>query len=173
AETLQSEGRFDSALSRETAFVVNNLLFAGFAFIVLLGTMFPLIAEAARGVKVSVGGPYFSQMSVPIALMLVFLAGVGPALPWRKGSVDQLKGKFLWPTVAAIAAGIVLFVLGVRHLLAWLTFVLAVFAGGLLIAEIFLPLRARRTSTGEGWGTALWQLFTGNRRRYGGYIVHS
>ena len=114
SDALSSEGRFDAALSRESAFMVNNLLFASFAFVVLLGTMFPLIAEAARGVKVSVGGPYFSQMSVPIALLLIFLAGVGPALPWRKGSLELLRGKFRWPTIVAVATGIVLAVSGVR-----------------------------------------------------------
>jgi cytochrome c-type biogenesis protein CcmF len=173
SDVLSSEGRFDAALSRESAFMVNNLLFASFAFVVLLGTMFPLIAEAARGVKVSVGGPYFNQMSVPIALLLIFLAGVGPALPWRKGSLELLRGKFLWPTIAAVAAGIVLAVLGVRAPLAWLAFVLAVFSAGLLVAEFVGPTRARHGTTGESWGVALWRVCTSNRRRYGGYVVHA
>ena len=139
SEALRSEGRFDAALSRETAFMVNNLLFAAFAFVVLLGTMFPLIAEAVRGVRVSVGGPYFNEMSVPIALLLVFLAGVGPALPWRKGSFELMRGKFRWPTIGALGAGIVLAAAGVRAPLAWLAFVLAVFSFGLLAAEFAGP----------------------------------
>src|SRR5207247_10388689 len=126
-------GRFDAALSRDTAVMLNNLLFAAFAFGVLLGTMFPLIAEAIRGVRVSVGGPYFSEMSVPIALLLIFLAGVGPALPWRKGSLELLRGKFRWPTVVALVAGGVRAAAGVRAPRAWLTFVLAVFLAGVLL----------------------------------------
>jgi cytochrome c-type biogenesis protein CcmF len=173
SETLSSEGRFDAALSRETAFMVNNLLFAAFAFVVLLGTMFPLIAEAARGVKVSVGGPYFNQMSVPIALLLVFLAGVGPALPWRKGSLELLRGKFRWPTLAALVAGGVLAALGVRDPMAWLAFVLAVFSAGLLVVEFAAPTRARHATSGESWPVALWRVSTSNRRRYGGYVVHA
>jgi cytochrome c-type biogenesis protein CcmF len=173
SETLESEGRFDAALSRETAFMVNNLLFAAFAFVVLLGTMFPLIAEAVRGAKVSVGGPYFNELSVPIALLLVFLAGVGPALPWRKGSLELVRGKFRWPTIAALGAGIVLAVAGVRAPLAWLTFVLAVFSAGLLVVEFVTPTRARHETTGEGWVLALWRVVSSNRRRYGGYVVHS
>jgi len=173
SETLQSEGRFDAALSRETAFMINNLLFTAFAFVVLLGTMFPLIAEAVRGAKVSVGGPYFNEMSVPIALMLVFLAGVGPALPWRKGSLELLRGKFRWPTVVALCAGVAFAVAGIRAPLAWLTFVLAVFAAGLLVAEVAAPVRVRRRSNGEGLVTALWRVATSNRRRYGGYVVHA
>jgi cytochrome c-type biogenesis protein CcmF len=170
---LQSEGRFDSALSRETAFMINNLLFAAFAFVVLLGTMFPLIAEALRGTKVSVGGPYFNEMTVPIALLLVFLAGVGPALPWRRGSGELLRGKFRWPGVAALVAGVVLWVAGVHAPLAWLTFVLAVFSAGLLLEEFVAPTLARHATTGESWAGALWRVSTSNRRRYGGYVVHA
>jgi cytochrome c-type biogenesis protein CcmF len=173
SDVLSSEGRFDAALSRESAFMVNNLLFAGFAFVVLLGTMFPLIAEAARGVKVSVGGPYFNQMSVPIALLLIFLAGVGPALPWRKGSLELLRGKFRWPSIVAVAAGVVLAAAGVRAPLAWLAFVLAVFSAGLLVAEFAGATRARHGATGESWAVALWRVCTSNRRRYGGYVVHA
>jgi cytochrome c-type biogenesis protein CcmF len=153
--------------------MVNNLLFAAFAFLVLLGTMYPLIAEAASGAKVSVGGPYFNEMSVPIALLLVFLAGVGPALPWRKGSLELVRGKFRWPTIGALGAGIVLALAGVRAPMAWLTFVLAVFSAGLLLVEFVTPTRARRETTGEGWVPALWRVATSNRRRYGGYVVHS
>src|SRR5205823_1284318 len=136
-------GGFDSALSRETAFLVNNLLFVAFTFVVLLGTMYPLLAEAVRGVRVSVGGPYFDRMSVPIALGLVFLTGVGPALPWRRGSVEQLRRKLLWPAVAAAAAGLALAALGIlRAPLAALTIVLAVFALGLLVGEFTGSARA-------------------------------
>jgi cytochrome c-type biogenesis protein CcmF len=134
--------------------------------------MFPLIAEAVRGVKVSVGGPYFNQMSVPVALMLIFLAGVGPALPWRKGSLELLRGKFRWPTVAALATGIALAVAGVRAPLAWLAFVLAVFSVGLLLVEFIGPTNARHRATGESWPVALWRVCASNRRRYGGYVVH-
>ena len=134
--------------------------------------MFPLIAEAVRGVKVSVGGPYFNQMSVPIALLLVFLAGVGPALPWRKGSLELLRGKFRWPTLAAIASGVALAAAGVREPLAWLAFVLAIFSTGLLVVEFAEPASARRRTTGESWLVALWRVCASNRRRYGGYVVH-
>jgi cytochrome c-type biogenesis protein CcmF len=170
-EALRSTGKLDSPLSRETAFLANNLLFTGFAFTVLLGTMFPLISEAARGVKVSVGAPYFNQMSVPIALALVFLVGVGPALPWRKGSPELLGKKFLWPGVAAIAFGILIAVLGMRTPLVWLTVVMAVLALGLLVGEVTGPAAVRR-ARGESVWRAVTGVALGNRRRYGGYIVH-
>jgi cytochrome c-type biogenesis protein CcmF len=171
-ETLRSTGSLDSALSRETAFLANNLLFAGFAFTVLLGTMFPLVSEAARGVKVSVGAPYFNQMSVPIALALVFLVGVGPALPWRKGSPGLLGRKFLWPGVVALAGGVIIAMLGVRAPLVWLTIVMAILALGLLAGEVLGPAAVRR-ARGEGAVQSVLGVALGNRRRYGGYIVHA
>jgi cytochrome c-type biogenesis protein CcmF len=171
SDELRSEPVLDSLASRETAFLLNNLLFVAFTFTVLLGTMYPLVAEAVRGVKVSVGGPYFNQMNVPIALALIFLLGVGPALPWRRGSTELLRKKFLWPTAAALLAGVLLLVLGVRHPMTWLTLVLAVFAVGLNLGEFWRPIRARQAH-GEGWGEALVSVVLSNRRRYGGYTVH-
>lgn len=170
-ETLRSTGSLDSPLSRETAFLANNLLFTAFAFTVLLGTMFPLVSEAARGVKVSVGAPYFNQMSVPIALGLVFLAGIGPALPWRKGSPGLLARKFRWPGILAAVTGLVIPFLGVRAPLVWFTLVLAALALGLLLGEVLGPAAVRR-ARGEGAIRAVLGVATGNRRRYGGYIVH-
>jgi len=173
AERLKGDGRLDSPLSRETAFLLNNLFFTAFAFVVLLGTMFPLIAEAVRGVKVSVGAPYFNQMNVPIALALVFLLGVGPALPWRKGSWTLLAGKLRWPALLALIAGVVLALAGVRSPLAWLTFVLAVFALGLLVVEFVEPARVRQRASGGSLVRAVALVAASNRRRYGGYIVHA
>ncbi|HSG81039.1 MAG TPA: cytochrome c-type biogenesis CcmF C-terminal domain-containing protein, partial [Gemmatimonadota bacterium] len=135
-------------------------------------TMYPILAEAARGVKVSVGAPYFNQMSVPIALALIFLTGVGPALPWRRGSPDLLKQKFLWPSVAALVLGVVFFVIGVRNFMTLATLVLAVFAVGLIVGEVWRPVQARRAAHGESVGTALASVVNKGRRRYGGYIVH-
>lgn len=171
-EELKSEPVLDSLASRETAFLVNNLLFVAFTFTVLLGTMYPLIAEAMRGVKVSVGAPYFNQMGVPIALALVFLTGVGPALPWRRGSPEQMRKKFLWPAVAGLVGGVIFFIAGVRHFMTLLTLILAVFAIGLVLGEVWRPVQARRQAHGEGWGRGLANVLTKNRRRYGGYIVH-
>ncbi len=172
SDELKSEPTLDALASRETAFLLNNLLFVAFTFTVLLGTMYPLIAEAFRGVKVSVGAPYFNQMSVPIALALVFLTGVGPALPWRRGSPELLRRKFVWPTGVALLAGVVFWLIGLRHFMTWATLLLSVFAVGLLVGEFWRPARARQQAHGEGIGTAFLGAVLKNRRRYGGYIVH-
>jgi cytochrome c-type biogenesis protein CcmF len=172
SDELKSEPALDAVASRETAFLLNNLLLVAFTFTVLLGTVYPLLAEAIRGVKVSVGAPYFNRMSIPIALGLVLLIGIGPALPWRRGSPDLLARKFLWPTVVALAAGIVFWLLGARHFMTWLTLVLSVLSVGLLVGEFWRPARARRLAHDEGLGGALLSVVSKNRRRYGGYVVH-
>ncbi len=86
SEELASDGRLESAASRETVFLLNNLVLAAFAFTVILGTLFPLVAEALRGVKVTVGEPFFNRMTLPMAVLLLFLVGVGPVLPWGRAS---------------------------------------------------------------------------------------
>lgn len=169
---LKTEGSLDSPVSRETAFLLNNLAFAAFAFVVLLGTLFPLLAELFRGVKVSVGEPYFNRMNLPLALLLVLLAGVGPALPWRRGSMGGLLHSMKWPAITAAALGALLFGLGVREVLAWLTFVLAILSVGLLVGEVVGPARAQRTVHRRGWVESVARVVTSNRRRYGGYLVH-
>jgi cytochrome c-type biogenesis protein CcmF len=171
-ESLRGAGSMDSVVSRETAFLINNLLFVAFTFVVLLGTMFPLLAEAMRGDKVTVGGPYFNQMSTPLALGLVFLTGIGPALPWRRGSSEALLRKFALPGVVALLAGVAIVIGGMRSISVWLTIVMAVFAAGLVWGEFTGPAKARRAAHHESWITSILRVATGNRRRYGGYIVH-
>src|SRR3954452_16607291 len=90
-DRLRSPGAIDSPLSREGAFLANNLLFAAFAFVVLLGTVFPLISEALNNQRISVGRPYFDRMTAPVAMVLLFLMAVAPVLPWRKASGELLR----------------------------------------------------------------------------------
>jgi cytochrome c-type biogenesis protein CcmF len=172
ADRLKSTGQMDSPVSRELAFLVNNLLFAAFTFVVLVGTLFPLIAEAVRGVKVSVGAPFFDRMTMPIALALVVLSGVGPALPWGRGEGSVILRKFLWPGVAAIAVGVTLFVVGIGFSGAWLTFVACTFAFALIIGEVIESSRTRMQTAQESFIVATLKVVQGNHRRFGGYIVH-
>src|SRR6202022_3561619 len=90
-DRLRSPGAIDSPVSREGAFLANNLLFAAFAFVVLLGTVFPLLAEAVNGQRLAVGSPYFDRMTTPIVVALLFLMAIAPVLPWRKASGELLR----------------------------------------------------------------------------------
>ncbi|HET7721590.1 MAG TPA: cytochrome c-type biogenesis CcmF C-terminal domain-containing protein, partial [Acidimicrobiales bacterium] len=121
-DRLRTPGRIDSPVSREGAFLANNLLFAGFAFVVLLGTVFPLLVEALRDEKLSVGEPYFDRMTVPIGLTLLFLMAVAPALPWRAASGEVLRRRLgvpAWAGALTMAACAVLGARGVAQLVAF------------------------------------------------------
>ncbi|MFQ5989947.1 MAG: heme lyase CcmF/NrfE family subunit [Candidatus Methylomirabilales bacterium] len=172
ADQLRTEGRVDSALSRESAFLFNNLLFVTLCFTVFLGTIFPLLAEAFRGVKVSVGAPYFNYVAAPIGLGLLFLMGVGPVIPWRGASWGSLRRNLLGPSIVGLAIGFCAFIFGIRGPWIIVTYALAVFVSAIAVQEFYRGIRARTKSAGEGPLQALRQLFVRNRRRYGGFIVH-
>ena len=90
-------------VSRESAFLLNNVLLVAAAFTVFFGTVFPLLSEAVRGVKVSVGAPFFNQVNVPLFLGLIFLMGMGPLIAWRRASLDNLRRNFLGPVALGVA----------------------------------------------------------------------
>ena len=169
---LSAEGHLDSPVSRETVFLLNNLMFTVFTFTVLLGTLFPLVAEAARGVKVSVGGPFFNKMTIPVCAALLFLMGVGPVLPWRSASMEQLKKRLLIPGIIALGAAIVAITFGARNIYAILAFAFAGFALACNLSEFLVGARARVRAHGEPFAAALGNLFLANNRRYGGYVAH-
>ncbi|HUF66398.1 MAG TPA: heme lyase CcmF/NrfE family subunit [Gemmatimonadaceae bacterium] len=172
SEQLRTRGNLDAVLSRDTVFLLNNLFLTAFTFTVLLGTLYPLIAEAVRGVKVSVGAPFFNKMTLPLCASLLFLMGVGPALPWRRATADQAKRKLLPPTAAALFVAVVSVVLGTRQPYAVATFAFGAFALTANLQEYALAVRARRRSYPENYFVAFAQLVRGNQRRYGGYLAH-
>ena len=126
-EALGAQGELDSVISRESAFLLNNVLLVAATFTVFFGTVFPLLSEAMRGVKVSVGAPFFNQVNVPLFLGLLFLMGIGPLIAWRRASLDNLKRNFLWPIAVGIAAAAVFRLVGVRSMIAVLSLTLTVF----------------------------------------------
>lgn len=169
---LQSENRIESFVSRESAFLFNNLILLGAAFAVMWGTLFPLIAEAVTGQAVTVGPPFFNKVNLPIGIMLLALTGIGPVIAWRRASKRNLRKNFIWPVAAGAATSAVLFALGARHPLALTTWSLGVFVLVILATEFWKGTRARARIEGEGIPVAFYHLVTRNRRRWGGYIVH-
>jgi len=140
-DRLRSPGRIDSPLSREGAFLANNVVFSAFAFIVLLGTTFPLIVEALNGDRLSVGVPYFNRMTMPIGLVLLFLMGVAPVLPWRKAGTSLLRERLWWPSWAGVGAVVVAVALGARGWAALVAFGLGAFAAGSAVRQLALATR--------------------------------
>jgi cytochrome c-type biogenesis protein CcmF len=172
-DALRSEHRLDSLLSREAVFVANNLVLVGLAFVVFWGTFFPLISEAVTGTKAAVGPPWFNRYTVPLALLLVLLSGIGPVIAWRRATLANARRNFLWPTVAALVVLVALLAIGVTgSATALIMFVFAAFVVGVLSQELWRGVGARRAMTSEGPARALVSLVRRNRRRYGGYTVH-
>jgi cytochrome c-type biogenesis protein CcmF len=169
---LRSENELDSLLSRESAFLFNNLILVGIAFAVFWGTIFPVVSEWVRGVKITVGPPFFNKVNAPLGLALLFLMGVGPIIAWRRATLRHLKKSFLWPVVTGLVGGAVCFVLGARNYWGVVAFSLIFFALGTIVVEFWRGVRARQAMVGESAALALLRLIAKNRRRYGGYIIH-
>ncbi|MFQ6032889.1 MAG: heme lyase CcmF/NrfE family subunit, partial [Candidatus Zixiibacteriota bacterium] len=169
---LKSENQLDSLLSRESSFLFNNLILLGLAFAVFWGTIFPIISEAVKGVKITVGPPFFNQVSVPIALMLLLLTGLCPLVGWRRTSANSLRRNFRYPTAAAVVGGGMLFSLGIRQFYPLVSFILCIFVATSIVIEFYRGTRARQKITGARFLKALYTLMARNKRRYGGYIIH-
>jgi len=169
---LVPEGSLGSIASRETAILLNNLLFAALTFTVLLGTVFPLVREAFSGVRISVGAPYFNRMAVPLGVAILFLMGVGPSLPWGRASPDTLRRQFVIPAAAGVAVALICLLAGLRGGLTLLTFGLGAFVAVVTFREMALPVRVRMREQQEPLARAVWRTATRARRRFGGYVVH-
>jgi cytochrome c-type biogenesis protein CcmF len=170
---LQANAELESMVSREAAFLYNNLLLCGIAFAVLWGTIFPIISEWVRGNKITVGPPFFNSVNVPLGLLLLALTGIGPLIAWRKASVSNLKRQFLSPALFGLAVSIALFGVGMRNFSVLVAYGLCGFVAATIAQEFYKGVRARRTIHGESVARAFVRLIGRNRRRYGGYIVHA
>ncbi len=171
-DALKGEHELDSLLSRESGFLLNNLIFLGATFGVFWGTIFPMLSEIVTGEKITVGPPYFNKVVIPIFWLLLLLMGVGPLLGWRRSSPTKLSAQLVRPFVASAAIIAALWVLDVRRPVALIGFGTCAFVALITFIEYVQGVRARRRATGEPWLQALVTLVSRNRRRYGGYLVH-
>lgn len=169
---FKTPGSIESYISRESTFLFNNVILLALAFATLLGTVFPILSEAVTGNKLTVGQPFFNQVNTPLFLMLVLITGICPLIGWRKASPTNLKKNFMFPAIAAILAGVIMVVFGVRQPYALLAFVLSAFVGGTIIQEYATAIRSRKKLTGESSPGAAFRVLWKMRRRYGGHIVH-
>jgi len=172
SERIHTKGKLGGAASRETVFLLNNLFLTAVMLTVLVGTLYPLVAEALRGVKVSVGEPFFNRMAVPAMVALIFLMGVGPALPWGSTTWADARKRLYPPVISALILGAIAVFAGARGIYAILAFAFVGYAAMGNLREYWIGMRARHRAHGEGWATALVRLIRGNRRRYGGYLAH-
>ena len=179
---LQSEHQLESLVSRESSFLFNNLVLLTACFVILWGTLFPILSEYVEGSKVTVGAPFYNRVAVPIGLFLLFLTGVGPLLPWRATSFKAVKRNFVLPVIALWATVIVCLVAGVRpwkdgsldqgSFYALVGFAISAAVLTAIAAEFLRGAGVISRQTGRNLFAATWLLTRRNTRRYGGYLVH-
>lgn len=171
---LMPERKISSALSRESIFLINNLLLVGLTAVIFWGTFFPLISEAFTGVSSSLAAPWFADYVAPLGVLLVLFTGVGPLFAWGKLSVSAALRVMLWPAVAAVVAVVFLGLFTGAGSSPWALFLFgfAAFTAVALLQELSRAALARRDLTGEPIPLALGRAMARNRRRYGGYIAH-
>src|SRR5205807_1217929 len=145
----------------------------GLCFVIFWGTYFPLISEALTGREASVGPPWFDRYTVPLALLLVLLSGIGPVIAWRRATLSNTRRNFRVPLALSLLTLLVLLAAGIADRPGAIAmFCCAAFVFGAVGQEFFRGVRARRAMAGARIPVALLALVRRNRRRYGGYIVH-
>ncbi len=172
-DKLEVEGRVEGAASREAMFLVNNLLFVLLTFTVLIGTVFPLVVEAVKGKQMSVGRPYFDAMVVPIGAALLFILGVGPALPWGRATAAQAKKALLPPIITAVVFVIIGFLANVRAPWTLITLAFGGYAAHVTLGQMFVPMLQRMKRGESVAGSFVQGQLRRGRRRFAGYVVHA
>jgi cytochrome c-type biogenesis protein CcmF len=172
---LESENRMDAIVSREGSFLFNNVLFVALTFATFLGTTFPVLSEAVTGTKISVSAPFFNRVNVPIALALLLLTGAGPVLSWKRATASVLKRNFVLPTFLGVLATLIALPFGASGIATLVCIFGAAFVITTIVMEFARGIQARKSA--EAVGAALpaqvAHLVQKNKRRYGGYIVHT
>jgi cytochrome c-type biogenesis protein CcmF len=169
---LRSSGSLESALSRESAFLVNNLLFLGIAFVTLWGVVFPIISELVLGRTITVGQPFYNSVNGPLFLALIFLMAIGPLLPWRNATWKSVRHAILVPGVITLVITAIVFVIEVRNTAALVGIAVSTLVVISIGQEWVRGTLARHRATGSAYPLAFFQLIGSNRPRYGGYLAH-
>jgi cytochrome c-type biogenesis protein CcmF len=174
-DVLRSENQLDSLLCREAIFLFQNLVLVAMVFAIFWLTIFPLVSEAVTGTKASVGPPTFKEFVMPLSLILVLLAGIGPIIAWRRVTVANLRRNFTFPVGFALVvlAGLVAGTNADTRPFALVMFFLGAFVLAGVAQEVYRGTSARRAISRELWPVALVSLVRRNRRRYGGYTAHA
>ena len=169
---MEATAELESMVSREAAFLYNNLVLVAIMFATLWGTLFPILSEWAQGEKLEVGLPFFNSVNTPLGLLLLALTGIGPLIAWRRASTANLKKQFATPVSVAVLGTVALAAFGMRHFYALVFYFLSAFVAATIVQEFAKGIGARRRMYGEGFVSASARLVARNRRRYGGYVVH-
>jgi len=171
---LRSVTRLESPISREAAFLYNNLLLLALCLAILWGVVYPMLSEAVRGEAVVLGRSYYDFFLRVFGLPLLLLMGIGPLIAWRHASLRSLGTTFRWPTIVALGAGLALLLLGAGSSVPGLVaYTFSAFVATTIVMEFVRGTRARKALGASSWPSAFTSLIGRNRRRYGGYVVHA
>jgi cytochrome c-type biogenesis protein CcmF len=171
-DLLVSEHPIQSLFSRESAFLFNNVVLVGIAFVILFGTVFPAISGAITGVQISMGPPWFNSILWPLWAVLLLLTGIGPVIAWQRSQKSDFRRGFALPLAVAAAALVVLALFSVSNGYALGFFMLCAFILATIVQESWRGARARASVAGESVSRAATHMIRAQNRRYGGYIVH-
>ena len=171
-QMLESEHKMEAVLCRENAFLAQNVIFVGMAFTVLLGTTFPLLAEAIRGTKLSIQAPFFNTIMAPMGYVLFFLMGIGTVIAWRKSSKESIRRNFQNPMITATVGTVILAVFIPFHLEAFTIFWIAIFVTVTILIEVGKAAHVKGKQLQTGPLVGLIHVFQRNQRRYGGLVIH-
>lgn len=170
---FQSEKKiFETFISKEVSFLFNNMIFLVLTIVILLGTIFPLIAQVILGYQVTIGSKYYSDVTLPLALILFFLMGICPLISWRRAHLPALKRRFIYPILAVVMTLIISFLFGIYDLISLLTVSVSTFVISTHGLEFWRGIKSEKKIRGSGYITSFLIIFKNNRRRYGGYLVH-
>ncbi len=169
---LREAREFESYISKESSFLLNNLILVGIAFTTFFGTIYPLIGEAFTGTRPTVSIPYFNTVNAPLGMLMILLMGICPLIAWRKSSGKSLRDNFLVPVAGSVIFAVAAFALGLRQIYALAAFTTVAFVIISTLMEFVKGTAVRMKMTGENPFVALARLMVRNRRRYGGYIIH-
>lgn len=171
-DILKSDSQIESLVSRESTFLLNNVLFAFSTLAIFVGTFLPVILNNITGSQISVGPGFFNGVNGPIFLGIVLLAGICATIGWRQASMQNLMRNLLWPAVGSVIAAAVIFIFGVREWVGVVGFMIGGFLLLTIIYEWVRGARARSRSQHENWAKGFVGLIASNRPRYGGLLVH-
>lgn len=172
-DLLKPERTIESFFSRESAFLLNNLLFLSICFATLWGVLFPILSEAVTGTKQTVSIPFFNAVNVPLFILLILMMGIGPMIAWRKATLSNLRRAFLAPAITSLLITVILLWAGIRDIYPLFAYVVSFFALMTIFVEYHKGVRTvQAKNEGQGVASATKELVRKHRSRYGGYLIH-
>ncbi len=169
---MRSQASYEALMSRETSFLLLNIIFIVLLIMVLIGTLAPAITELIIGKQVTLGESYFNRIAKPIGIVLLLLLAICPILSWRETSGKALFNRGLYPVATSILFGIILYVSGINHATALLTLVIGFLGLAIIAAEIIGAVSRHAKSEKKPYFISLFQTLKQNTRRYAGYLIH-